>query len=543
MPRKKKNIPTKSYQFKLPRDERLQWFQALTTKAAQQLLDKLWSEEWINQLGKSNLKAYKVINEAQVELELNRQKIYLPSRIRRGTAEWAGRIIRGQYKRKNCYYDCLEIMIRFGFETKDSTLLTAIMKQYRKEGKNGKSFPLHKKVLIDQTIKMIKNLHEALDISITFFKYTDFVKPKIQHFAFPYSPDDNQAIRYFADGEKIQYELKLPTTPEPKSTNDWEWVTNEIAIPEKIQEKVAGAISSQPLKPTLHKKKLKGGLECFFLLFPWEFKNQPKRNDSKERVLAIDKGLKKVATMAIFEDGKQISKPITIKLVGSQYRHIERIYDHIAGNQHQIASQKKRRESKQIGVEAYQEERRRLYEKRNRLGEELAHTTTNILIQIALDWNCTKIVIEDLRDYKPPRGRRSWSRRLSQWLRGRIAFLLEYKCKEQGLTLQKVCPWNTSSHCPRCTAKGVKVLGPNNLIENKRARWFHCPQCGFTADRDYIAAINIYRASFIDYKEIKSLKDTSPVPYMDSGILHLTVPGGGSEMNCDNLLVAVTGNG
>ncbi len=534
----KKNQPTRSYQFKLTRYERLQWFQALTTKAAQQLLDKLWSEEWMDKLGESNLKAYKVINEAQAKLD----EIYLPSRIRRGATEWVGRIIRGQCKRKNCYYDCLEIMIRFGFETKDSTLLTAIMKQYSKEGKNGKSFPLHKKVLVDQTIKMIKNLHEALDINITFFKYTDFVKPKIQHFAFPYSPDDNQAIRYFANGEKIQYELKLPTTPEPKSTNDWEWVTNEIAIPEKIQKKIAGALSDQPLKPTLHKKKLKGGLECFFLQFPWEFKKEPKKQ-GKERVLAIDQGLKKVATIAIFEDGKQISKPIFINLKGSEYQHIERLYSHIGSNQHKLAKQKKRRTSKQIGVEAYEEERRRLYEKRNRLGEELAHTTTNILIQIALDWNCTKIVIEDLRDYKPPRGRRNWSRRLSEWLRGRIAFLLEYKCQTKGLTLQKVCPWNTSSHCPRCTTKGVKVKGPNNPLEDKRGRWFHCPQCGFTADRDYIAAINIYRASFIDYQTIKSLKDTSPVPYMDSEIPHLTVPGGGSEMNCDNLLVAVTGNG
>ncbi len=543
MPRKKKNIPTKSYQFKLPRDERLQWFQALTTKAAQQLLDKLWSEEWINQLGKSNLKAYKVINEAQVELELNRQKIYLPSRIRRGTAEWAGRIIRGQYKRKNCYYDCLEIINWLGIETEDSKLIAIVMQYCRDTGKDGKTYKRYKKMLIRQTIEMIKNLFQRLGKGFAAFRYIDLVKPEIQHLAFPYSPDDGQTIQYTYDEEKINFKLKLPKTLEPKSKNDWQWIVSELAIPEKIQEKIAGAISSQPLKPTLHKKKLKGGLECFFLLFPWEFKNQPKRNDSKERVLAIDKGLKKVATMAIFEDGKQISKPITIKLVGSQYRHIERIYDHIAGNQHQIASQKKRRESKQIGVEAYQEERRRLYEKRNRLGEELAHTTTNILIQIALDWNCTKIVIEDLRDYKPPRGRRSWSRRLSQWLRGRIAFLLEYKCKEQGLTLQKVCPWNTSSHCPRCTAKGVKVLGPNNLIENKRAHWFHCPHCGFSADRDYIAAINIYRASFIDYKEIKSLKDTSPVPYMDSGIPHPTVLGGGSEMNCANKLVTVTGNG
>ncbi len=164
-------------------------------------------------------------------------------------------------------------------------------------------------------------------------------------------------------------------------------------------------------------------------------------------------------------------------------------------------------------------------------------------MKIALNWCGTKLVIEDLRNYKPSRGKRSWSRRLSEWLRGRIAFLLEYKCEETGLVLQKVCPWGTSSHCPRCTNKGRKVKGPNNLVEDDRGRWFQCSHCGFTADRDYIAVVNIYRASFIDYKQIKSLKDTSPVPYTDSGTPHSTVPSGGSEMNCTNKLVAVTGNG
>ena len=289
---------------------------------------------------------------------------------------------------------------------------------------------------------------------------------------------------------------------------------------------------------------MKGGLNYFFLQFPWEYNPKTRKGDGNGRTLTVDLGLKKIATIVVFESGKQISKPIFVRFKGLQYRHVERLYDHIANIQRQLVKQKKKRKNKQIGVVRKEEERRKLYEKRNRLGEELAHTATNILIQIAFKWQCTKIVIEDLRNYKPPRGRRSWSRRLSQWLRGRIANLLDYKCQENGLTLQKVCPWNTSTHCPRCTAKGVKVLGPNKLVEEKKGRWFHCQECGFTADRDYIAAINIYRASFIDYQTIKSLHGSSPVPYMDSGIPHSTVFSEGSEMNCiNNLLVAVTGNG
>ncbi|MGC9780378.1 MAG: transposase [Candidatus Heimdallarchaeota archaeon] len=67
-------------------------------------------------------------------------------------------------------------------------------------------------------------------------------------------------------------------------------------------------------------------------------------------------------------------------------------------------------------------------------------------------------------------------------------------------------------------AEGLKVKGPNDLIADPKGRWFYCQHCGFSADRDYNATINIYRASFIDYKQSKSLKDTNPIPYMEIGI-------------------------
>ncbi len=538
VPPRKKKVPTKSYQFKLPTDERLTWFLELTTKTAKKLLEEIWLEESITKLGTSELKAYKVINEAQISLE----GIYFPSRVRRGATEWIGRIIRGQYKRYQCFYNCLEIINWLGPETNENKLLSVVMQHCRTISKNGKTYPKYKKVMVEQTIAMILKWQQRQNNVFDLFSYTDIVKPEINKYAFPFGPDDGQAIQYNSDGETIHLRMKLPTCSEPKSKSDWEWVQSELVIPEKIKEKITRARSLQPLKPTLTKRTLKGGLNYFFLQFPWECPRTI-RKEGNGRALAVDLGLKKVATIVICEDGKQISKPIFINLKGSNYHHIERLYNHIAEIQRQLAKQKKRRESNQRGVVRKEEERSKLYAKRNRLGEELAHTTTNILIKIAQMWSCTKIVIEDLRNYKPPKGRKSWSRRLSQWLRGRIANLLEYKRKEAGILLQKVCPWNTSSHCPRCSAKGQKVLGPNNLVAEKRGRFFHCPECGFIADRDYIAAINIYRASFIDYQEIKSLAQTSPVPYMDSGIPHSTVLSGGSEMNCTNQLVTMTGCG
>ena len=135
MPPKRKKAPRnqRSYRFKLPQDRRrFEWFRALTAQAAEELLEGLWSDDWLTKLGTSKLKAYKVIDEARVQLAGS----YLPSRVRRGIAERVGRIIRGQYKRMQCYYDCLQLCRWMGFQTKDRTLTAGVMQHCRKAGRH-----------------------------------------------------------------------------------------------------------------------------------------------------------------------------------------------------------------------------------------------------------------------------------------------------------------------------------------------------------------------------------------------------------------------
>ncbi|MHA2496718.1 MAG: zinc ribbon domain-containing protein [Candidatus Hodarchaeales archaeon] len=53
---------------------------------------------------------------------------------------------------------------------------------------------------------------------------------------------------------------------------------------------------------------------------------------------------------------------------------------------------------------------------------------------------------------------------------------------------------------------------------SSEGRFFSCPSCEFTADRDYIAAINIYRMHQARQKKQYHLKRAKPVPYMATGI-------------------------
>ncbi|MFX0172697.1 MAG: hypothetical protein ACFE9L_12340 [Candidatus Hodarchaeota archaeon] len=83
--------------------------------SSQLLLERLWSEEWLDKLDTPELsfknykkKVYKVIGEEQVKIiSSNNKSIYPPSRIRRCIAEQVGRILRSQVTRRKCYYDVL----------------------------------------------------------------------------------------------------------------------------------------------------------------------------------------------------------------------------------------------------------------------------------------------------------------------------------------------------------------------------------------------------------------------------------------------------
>ncbi|MGC9778714.1 MAG: hypothetical protein HZR80_05685 [Candidatus Heimdallarchaeota archaeon] len=335
----KNNLQKSKFKVVLPENKQnnLYYFKQLIQEASHELLEKVWTEDWVDKLGINNKKAYKVINEAQVQLEREGQLVYLPSRIRRGIAERVGRILRGQYKRMNCYFDCLKTIEQIGIDAPEAKLVKIVQQTFRTKN----NYPTYKKIMAQQTIRMLKNWYEKLAIDFEMFKYTDFVNQEVKRFAFPYGPDDGQAIQYVCDGQSICHRMKLPVIPQPKSKQDWQWVEIEVVIPAKIQKKIQQALSEQPKKPMLLIKTLKGGLRHFFLQFPWEFPKQPKKEEQTERALAVDLGLKKIATAVVCETGEQLSKPIYIKLKGRQYRHIEEIYLHIAGHPNTVIKTKR----------------------------------------------------------------------------------------------------------------------------------------------------------------------------------------------------------
>ena len=521
---------TLAYPLKLPQDatlrHQLDMLRDLVMQAAQKLLTELWSDHWIDTLVstcKKTKKAYKVINEQRVTLtSSNGHVVYLPSRIRRCIAEQVGRILRSQATRKQCYYDVLRVVQNTGVAGNLNKLVRTVgLTLANFEGK------YYRWALIRQTLRMFRRYYYqlGLDISILLqFPYTAMVKPHIQSFTLPYSPDEGQAIRYDwqqEDAHTISIRLKVPCRSQPSQRSHWVWREFTLSVPDKIKPRITSP-NSKLCAPILRYLTLKSGLILPFLECAWSVEghthtqqHSPHRQPSRaNRVMATDLGVINLTTSVICEAGSQLSPPIFWSPSTTLLHNIEHLYHHIARLQRKLG----RYPVNWCGQGTRQQELERLYRKLNRYRQEILHLASNQLLETALRWGCNTIVLEDLRNYEPPKHRRKLSRKLSNWLRGAFYKILSYKATRVGITLVRINPRWTSSYCPRCGAKGEKISDPRTRHVIKRGRFFYCGTCSYLADRDYIAALNIYRKYQELQKKRCSLKHSKPVPYMATGI-------------------------
>jgi hypothetical protein len=234
----------------------------------------------------------------------------------------------------------------------------------------------------------------------------------------------------------------------------------------------------------------------------------------------------------------QISRPLFLNtggLDGHQARTRRQI--------DQLKAARDRLEALDPGRARYEEEIQRcwrLYEARNR---ELAHLAANLLLLFASVWGCSLICGERLSTLKSTgrgrgvRGRwRNW--RNNTQIRADIWHILRYKCHLLGIRFRSEIPDGTSHTCPHCGHPARTYRSPRQEHRAKPVkwgRWLSCAHCGFNADRDYCAALNIGRLGIayvtlmqdsgigraFSVTEIVSVK---PCPYMAHGAVPLFPP-------------------
>ena len=130
--------------------------------------------------------------------------------------------------------------------------------------------------------------------------------------------------------------------------------------------------------------------------------------------------------------------------------------------------------------------RRKAAKRTARIHEHIANQRKNVLHKVSRQYvnQYQTIVIEDLQPANLVRNH-ALALSISDNGWGILRFYLEYKAAEAGCHVEAVPPHYTSQRCSRCGEYVQKSLSIRTHL---------CPHCGFVADRDVNAAINILQA-------------------------------------------------
>jgi hypothetical protein len=464
-------------------------------------------------------------------------------------SETAGRILRAQAVRKQVFTLIQPILTEGFIRPKEGS---------RPAGKNRK-----------QITEGIRALQQSLgDDDTAFVNLQNVVEQACNHFltygSFPERYEEMQAVPLLQVGlltyagddgaekgqsYRLAFDLQAQTAALrfrfPDEAGRWQWRQDPIRLqlPACVLERLE---AGEPLAPTLRELVKPDGSRLAVLDVVIQEKCAPLADWSTvERVLGFDWGVHTLLTAAVLqhipedpEHPLQVSHPLFLNTGG--------LDGHQARTRRQIDTLKVARErlpAEDPRRAVYEEEIRRcwrLYEARNR---ELAHLAANMLLLFACVWGCSLICGERLSTLKSTgrgrgvRGRwRNW--RNNTTIRAEIWHILRYKCHLLGLRFRSETPDGTSHACPHCgqPARTYRSPRPEHRAKAlKWGRWLCCAHCGYNADRDYCAALNIARlgiscvtsmqrtgtAKAFAVTDIVSIK---PCPYMAHGAVPLFPP-------------------
>jgi hypothetical protein len=474
------------------------------------------------------------------------------NRLERCELEQAGRIMRAQAERKQVYLLVAPVL--------SEGLIRPATDQRPAAGKNRKqikeALTALQKTSEDDEASFVTTQNVIEQCCNFFIREGHFPKsyeelqpvPLLSVGLLTYAGDDGgehgQAYRLAFDLDRSVALLSLRTPDaQGRFLRDWYTQVTTVPLPACVIEHLKTGVQ---MSPTLRELVKADGSRVAVL----DLTVQVKKSELSawvgiDRVLGFDWGVHCLITAVVLQTNSadpehplQISRPLFVNTGG--------LDGHQARTRRQIDNLKSARDSllpDDPKRTAYEEEIRRcwrLYSARNR---ELAHLAANLLLLFANVWGCQVICGESLKTLKNTgrgkgaRGRwRNW--RNNTTIRSEIWRILRYKSHLLGIRFRSERPHGTSHTCPRCgnPAQTYRSSRPAHRSEPVTwGRWLICSHCGYSADRDYCAALNIARLCIayltrvqqtsqekvFSVAEIESVK---PRPYIARGAVLLFPP-------------------
>ena len=215
----------------------------------------------------------------------------------------------------------------------------------------------------------------------------------------------------------------------------------------------------------------------WILTFSVEYENQV--FTEKNGNLGIDLGVGRLAVVS--HNGKKleyknINKSKRIKQLKRKLKHVQRVISrkYEVGNK---LNDKKYQKTNQILK--YEKLARRIYRKISNIRKDQRHKVTRELVNLSP----SVVIMEDL-NVKGMMKNKHLAKAISEIGFYDFIRIMKYKCEESWIKFFQANRFfpssKTCSHCG-CIHKTLKISD----------RTFECPECGFTTDRDFNAAVNL----------------------------------------------------
>jgi putative transposase len=481
------------------------------------------------------------------------------SRQERNEMEQAGRILRAQATRKQVFHTILPLLseglIREAQGNrparKDHRQITeqvqALRAQMRNAGEDADTF-----MAMTNVIEQACNVYLEAGVFPSTYEELQPV-PVLSAGQLTFAGDDGMlAGRTYRARIEIAHFCDVQSRQEHKNASLWlklrgpseqgEWAWGEwskaIQLPDVVFEYLWKGAT--PQAPTLREIKVDDGRRVAVLDLVLEVPAiYVSPLDQETRVLGFDWGVRSLITVSVLEkpegDGsyRQVSRPVFLDTGGIDGRQarLRREIDRLKACRDRygllVKHALKARDEHEIPLPAHfpgwnarvcDDDARikqywKKYERRNR---ELAHLASNVLILLALLYDCRLICGENLATLKTEGRGRGVRGRFRNWrnnttVRGELWRVLKYKCHLLGIRARQVEPRGTTHTCPRCHQPAKTYASPAPADRTKAiawGAWLCCnnPTCLWNGARDYAASLNIARlgmAFLTNYHETK----------------------------------------
>lgn len=226
------------------------------------------------------------------------------------------------------------------------------------------------------------------------------------------------------------------------------------------------------------------------------------------RTMAIDLGIRHIAVATVMQDGRIVASRFlhnrpTLLTTGKCITGIATL--------EQIAAMKRelRRRLRQRGKPAKgRQSCRQLSAHISHMSEDRFKKCAAAIVDYARAQKVDAILMEKLEGLIPDAEReRGINRAIVNWNRGQLCRCLKMLAESHGLRTIEVAPYWTSHVCHRCNRIGVRFsLQKEEMNLEPVGKLFGCPSCGYRANADFNASVNLHRVFWGTFPEAKKLK-------------------------------------